>query len=593
MATAGAIRDLLGAAHARFAEAGRSRARSAAVWAALPEARSAAGLVPASIARFWPLLQTAASLLWIPQAALLSLAVSDIAAGNDADMVARAGAILMLGLAKAVLDGFGNRLAFQNARLSLSEHRACTVEALATRSPLDPDRPPSGLAASILTEQAEATVPYLARFRPARLRATIVPAAILLCVLAYSWAAALVLLVAAPLIPVFMALVGWRAKAASEEQLVELGSMNAFLLDRLRGLVTIRSLRAVDATARRVGADAESLRVRTMAVLRIAFLSSAVLELFAALGVAMVAVYVGFHLLGQLPFGTWGETLSLGEGLFILLLAPAFFEPLRELSAVWHDRAAGEAALGALAGIARGGRELAGTRDGQPASPALQATAPSVRIENLRFRHAPHKAPILDGFDLDVAAGEHVALLAPSGAGKSTLLALMAGLAVPENGRIIVAGQPLAGNNAAALRRRMAWIGQHPHIFPGPLAGNVTMGRADIDPTSVRAALRLAGLETVAARRGTAPIGEGGVGLSGGEASRLALARVAATPDAGLILADEPTAHLDTATAEAIAHALIALARGRTLIVVTHDPALAARMDRIVRLAPAVSEGAA
>src|SRR6478752_9630380 len=147
--------------------------------------------------------------------------------------------------------------------------------------------------------------------------------------------------------------------------MVAMGSMNAFLLDRLRGLATLRALDAVDATAQRLGESAQSLRTRTMAVLRIAFLSSAVLELFSALGVAMVAAYVGFHLLGTLGFGTWGRTLSLGEGLFVLLLAPAFFEPLRELSAVWHDRAAGEAALASLARLSQGGVALPGVASGE------------------------------------------------------------------------------------------------------------------------------------------------------------------------------------------------------------------------------------
>ncbi len=180
-------------------------------------------------------------------------------------------------------------------------------------------------------------MPYLSRFKPARLRASVVPFVMLAVVLPLSWAAALVMLVALPLIPVFMALIGWRAQAASEAHLKEMGSMNGFLLDRLRGLATIRALGAVDMTALRLRASAETLKDRTMAVLRIAFLSSAVLELFSALGVAMVAVYVGFHLLGTLEFGTWGVPLNLSDGLFILILAPAFFEPMRDLSAVWHD----------------------------------------------------------------------------------------------------------------------------------------------------------------------------------------------------------------------------------------------------------------
>ena len=152
-------------------------------------------------------------------------------------------------------------------------------------------------------------MPYLVRYQPARWRATVVPLAILAAVASQTWVAALVLLFAAPLIPLFMAIVGWRAKAASEAQMVQKGGMNAFLLDRLRGLATLRALGAVDATAARLADSTQSLRERTMAVLRIAFLSSAVLELFSALGVAMVAVYVGFHLLGTLGFGTWNLSL--------------------------------------------------------------------------------------------------------------------------------------------------------------------------------------------------------------------------------------------------------------------------------------------
>jgi ATP-binding cassette subfamily C protein CydD len=538
--------------------------------------------------------QSIASLLWVPQAALLAVSVGNIAAEDSfMTVVLCAIGVLALGIARSVLDAFGSRMAFRHARTVLSERRRETVAALAARSPFDAGRPASGAAASALAEQAEAIVPYLSRYRPTRMRAVLMPFAILLCVLAYSWAAALVLLVAAPLIPIFMALVGMRAKAASEAQLVELGSMNAFLLDRLRGMTTIRSMQAVDATAKRLRADAENLRARTMAVLRIAFLSSAVLELFAALGVAMVAVYVGFHLLGQLSFGAWGEKLTLAEGLFILLLAPAFFEPLRDLSSVWHDRAAGEAALEALDRLSASEarpetHETVHTR----AKPAW-ISATHVRVENLSFRHAAEKPLVLDGFDLDVAGGEHVALLAPSGGGKSTLIALMAGLATPESGRVLIDGTPLTPATADGLRRGMAWIGQQPHVFPGTIAGNVALGRPEIDMRSARQALRDVGLGPVIDNRGPALIGENGVGLSGGEASRLALARIAAKPGVGLILADEPTAHLDTTTAEAVTETLLALAKGRTLIVATHDPVLAARMNRVVRLTGTTLEDAA
>jgi ATP-binding cassette subfamily C protein CydD len=540
------------------------------------------------------LMQAAGALLWLPQAALIAFAIGGVAEGGGVrEALLPAAGVLALGVARTTLEALGGRKGFLAARASLSRRREQAVAALAAGSPLDRARPASGLAASVVTEQGEALVPYLARFRPARFKATAVPLAILCAVLPLSWVAALVLLLAAPLIPIFMALIGWRAKAASEAQLAETGNLNAFLLDRLRGLATIRALGAVDATALRLRANAEDLRARTMAVLRIAFLSSAVLELFSALGVAMVAVYVGFHLLDALPFGAWGEKLSLSDGLFILLLAPAFFEPLRELSSVWHDRAAGQAADAALDELSRGGLALVGATEENHDARRDGGGAVDLRIEGLCFRHAGTEDSVLDGFDLRIEAGEHVAILGPSGSGKSTLLALVAGLAPADGGEISIDGTRLGPESAARLRRRMAWIGQRPHLFAGTLAGNVALGRPEPGARGVTEALRMAALDDLVAARPGAMIGEGGAGLSGGEGLRLALARGAANPRTGLILADEPTAHLDAATAREIADRLLAFAAGRTLLVATHDPVLAARMDRVIRLGLERLEGAA
>lgn len=540
------------------------------------------------------LLQVLAALLWLPQAASLAWAVQQLADGGGLAVLRMPLVVLLLaGVLRSGLEAWGGRSVFRVARAQLAQLRVQVVAALAARSPLDRGSPASGLAASILAEQAEAVVPWLVRYQPARWRVALVSPVLLLAIGWVAWVPALVLLLAAPLIPLFMALVGWRAQAASAEHLQEMGDLNAFLLDRLRGLATLRALGAVDATAVRLRATAQALRQRTMAVLRIAFLSSAVLELFAALGVAMVAVYVGFHLLGTLEFGAWGRRLSLGEGLFVLLLAPAFFEPLRDLSAAWHDRAAGQAALVALAALADTGadrRMLPGAQAHAVTAISALPTAPgalSVALRGVCFAPAGERA-VLHDFDLDVAAGEQVALVGPSGSGKTTLLGLVAGLVAPDSGDIVVGGIPLTSDTASALRLRMAWMGQKPHVFAGSVASNVALGRPEVLSPQVREAMRFAALEGVAQAHPASTLGEGGSGLSGGEAVRLALARVAVHDSAGVLLVDEPTAHLDSDTARRVTDALLQLAHGRTLLVATHDPVLIARLGRVVELPVAI-----
>lgn len=578
------------------------------------------------------LIHALSPLLWIPQAALLALGIARLQSGAGlSGVVWPAAGIVVAGLLRAWLDAWSSTRMFESARSHLSLWRERAITSLSARSPLDRSRLHAGTAASVLAEQAEAILPWLTRYHGAMWRVRLMPLVILLPVAWYSWAAATVLITAAPLIPLFMVLVGWRARAASEAQWLQMSSMNAFLLDRLRGLPTLRALGSVQATARRLRASAEDLRQRTMRVLRIAFLSSAVLELFSALGVAMVAAYVGFHLLGYLEFGAWGGRLTLGEGLFILLLAPAFFEPLRELAAVWHDRAAGVAAMDALerlnenglplldeAPAAQPGAEKAATdsvppalhdrpapdavkprsvkaasvkpASEDPASP--QRPAPGVRLTDLSFAF-PDEKPVFQGFSLEVRPGEHVALVGGSGTGKTVLMSLLAGLLVPTAGRIEIDGQTLAPDTVRALRERMAWMGQRAHVFAAPVRDNIALGRPSVDDERVRQAITKARLDTVAQAHPGISLGEGGTGLSGGEAARLALARLMAAPAADLLLADEPTAHLDSETADQVAESLVTLARGRTLIVATHDPRLAARMDRIVQLPSPAPETAA
>lgn len=544
------------------------------------------------------LIHAVSPLLWLPQAALLALGVSRLHSGAGLNGVLwPAAGIVLAGMLRAWLEAWSAGRMFDTAREHLSHWRDRSIAAMAARSPLDRARVHAGAAASALAEQAEAILPWQTRYRGATWRVRIMPALILLPVAWYSWAAAAVLVLAAPLIPMFMVIVGWRARAASEAQWLQMGSMNAFLLDRLRGLPTLRALGSVDATARRLRASAEDLRQRTMHVLRIAFLSSAVLELFAALGVAMVAAYVGFHLLGHLDFGAWGRRLSLAQGLFVLLLAPAFFEPLRELASVWHDRAAGMAAMDALDQLNADGLPLPGEASPNQATQGASAVPPQedetpvrpprVKVQDLAFAF-PGETSVFRDFALDVKPGEHVALVGGSGTGKTVLMSLLAGLLPASEGRIDIGGTALTAETARRLRARMAWMGQRPHVFSGSVQHNVALGRTGVGSMQVHRAIQWAQLDQVAQAHPGTSLGEGGMGLSGGEAARLALARLAAAPRADLLLADEPTAHLDTETAEQVIESLVALAQGRTLIVATHDPVLAARMDRVVHLAAPV-----
>ena len=501
------------------------------------------------------LIHALSPLLWIPQAALLALGVARLQSGAGlSGVVWPAAGIVVAGLLRAWLDAWSSTRMFESARSHLSLWRERAITSLSARSPLDRSRLHAGTAASVLAEQAEAILPWLTRYHGAMWRVRLMPLVILLPVAWYSWAAATVLITAAPLIPLFMVLVGWRARAASEAQWLQMSSMNAFLLDRLRGLPTLRALGSVQTTARRLRASAEDLRQRTMKVLRIAFLSSAVLELFSALGVAMVAAYVGFHLLGYLEFGAWGGRLTLGEGLFILLLAPAFFEPLRELAAVWHDRAAGVAAMDALARLnenglplldgapaAQPGAEKAATDSvpsalhDRPAPDAVKPTsvkaasvkpasvdpaspqrpAPDVRLTDLGFAF-PDEKPVFQHFSLAVRPGEHVALVGGSGTGKTVLMSLLAGLLVPTSGRIEIDGQTLAPDTVRALRERMAWMGQRAHVFAAPVRDNIALGRPSVDDERVRQAITKARLDSVAQAHPGISLGEGGTGLSGG-----------------------------------------------------------------------------
>ena len=518
-------------------------------------------------------LSVLAALLWPLQAGIVAGALGALLSGAPAWPLRTALVFAGLGLLRAGLGLLAEASAQAAAEVVIAAARAKIVAAEARRA-ADSPFGGAGSIAALAGEKLDLLAPFVTRYAPASARVRVVPLVILALVFWHSWAVGLVLLVSGPLIPLFMALIGMAAKEASARQMAEIGTLNDFLVERLSALVDIRLLGAGDAVQAGFAAQAADLRARTMAVLRVAFLSSTVLELFAAIGVAMVAVYVGFSLLGALSFGAWGGALSPEAGIFLLLLAPEFYQPLRDLSAAWHDRAAASAVIeeigawGADPGPQLPGSGGAGTRLEGPGSVALIGcqTPAGVALPEIR-----------------IAAGERVALVGASGAGKTSALRLMAGLDLPAAGQVVVAGQGLTAENADGWRARLGWMPQAPHFLSGSLRQNLTLGRdGDLEAALATAAVR----EVVAAMpQGLATrLGETGGGLSGGEARRITLARaVYGAPD--LILADEPSADLDAATARIVTEGLLAqAARGTTLVVATHDRQLAARMDRVIEL---------
>ena len=447
--------------------------------------------------------------------------------------------------------------------------RAATQPSAPTPSSLT-----TGEIAAVAGHGLDALDPYFARYLPEMIRAAIVPVAVLVVLLVQDMTAAVIVAGTLPLIPLFGALVGSYTARRTKRQWRVFAVLSHHFLDVVRGLPTLKVFGRAAAQADTIAQVTERYRIATMATLRVALLSALVLELAATVSVALVAVSVGLRLVD-------GE-LGLQTALVVLILAPEAYLPLRRAAAEYHT---------AAEGVAAGERGLALVEHSTPSSGRAAApdrrTLPAVPdpgrdpllLGGVTVRFPDRDRPALQALSLEIEPGEVTAVVGPSGCGKSTLLRVLLGLCTPDTGAVMVGGIDLATVDLAAWHRLLAWLPQRPHFVGGSVRANLALGRTDADEEGVRAAAARAVLPDV-----PAILDRPAESLSAGQRQRLALARVFLRADAPLWLLDEPTAHLDDGTERRVRDALAAVARGHTVILVTHRPALLDLAQNVVDL---------
>jgi thiol reductant ABC exporter CydD subunit len=525
----------------------------------------------------------AAALLVLAQAVLIARVAARSFEGAGLGAVQTSLLLLLAVVAARAAASWGfEALGRRAATDVLSGLRLELVERRLRRQPAALDGAVSAEVATTAVGGAAALEATFARYLPQVVLAAVVPVAVLVLVAWIDLVSAGVMLLTLPLVPVFMWLVGRYTERRTRERRAALELLARHFLDVVRGLPTLRAFNRAGTQAERIAEVGDRYRRTTMETLRVAFLSGAVLELAATLGIALVAVTVGVRLVEG--------GLGLEAGLTVLILAPELYLPLRNLAAQFHSSAEGREAAGRLLDLAEqapsviGGAEL-------PPSPAREP----IRLEDVSFSYPARPGAVLESVELELAPGETVALVGPSGSGKSTVAALLLKLAQPTQGRVTVGPLDLAECEDAAWRRQVAWVPQRPTLFRGTVADNIRLGDPHADGDRVRKAAALVGADSFVCRLPAGYdtlVGEGGRQLSAGQRQRLALAR-AFLRDAAFVVLDEPTANLDDPNAELVVEAVERLRAGRTVLIATHEGRLAVLADRVVRLeAGRIVEGA-
>jgi ATP-binding cassette subfamily C protein CydCD len=481
------------------------------------------------------------------------------------------GLLLAVVAGRAVLAWAAERAAHRASASAKSELRLAATEHVAALGPEGLERRDPGQVTVLVTTGIEALDGYFSRYLPQLFLAVVVPVTVIGVVAGADWISAVVIAVSVPLIPLFMALVGATTRDRTRARMRALQRLAGHFLDVVAGLPTLKVFGRAKAQARSIAAVTDRYRSATIATLRLTFLSSLVLELLATVSVALVAVAVGLRLLGG--------TMTFEHALFVLVLAPEAYLPLRALGANYHASADGIRAADEVFELLE--EPLTGST-----GDAVRAHDTSIRISGLEVVYPGRTISALLDVNLVVESGETVAFTGPSGCGKSTLLAVVLGLRRPASGTVSLGGVHLSQLDLDDWRRRLAWVPQRPHLYARSVADNVRLGCAGVTDSEVRDALGAAGLDDVVRdlpHGVDTLLGEGGAGLSAGERQRLALAR-AFVRDAPLLLLDEPTAGLDGETETELLSAVRRLLAGRTALIVAHRPALAALADRVVEL---------
>ena len=440
---------------------------------------------------------------------------------------------------------------------------------LVTLASLGPERQTLGADGALsnqLLEQVDALDGYISRYYVQLYLVLITPLLISIAAFYYSPLAAGLMLMTAPLVPLFMILVGGAASRSSQQQMAAMSQLSSRFLDWVRGMSTLQHLKATDQAQEDIDRSASRYRDTTMKVLRLAFLSGAVLELFSSLAIALVALYLGLGLLGILPWAKDVIPVPYAGALFILLLAPEFYAPLRQLGSDYHAKAEAEGAIEELLPLLE---QHTWQHPGQQplqldAAPALSLKAVSITAHNGRLR--------LPCINLQIAAGERIGLHGASGSGKSSLLLALLGF-VPYEGEILVNQSALLQLLRSDWHGQLGYLSQQPNFKRGSLAENLRLANPAASEQQLYEVLRQVDLLSLIEKlpQGlNTQLGERGLGLSGGQLSRLAIAQLLLR-DAHIWLLDEPTAHLDPETSATIHTLLDKLSVGKTLLLVSHQ----------------------